>query len=182
MNYDPILIDDKEKKERIEERKNDLKHFMKKKKNEQITHTPNQAKGDIIWMKGMDDVVNLNTNENQDEQKKNINVSILNDNSDDDTKNKKEKRHKDSDYSAKKDKEDFVDCHKMYLDLDNIEKELGETDEFESKQEYYNVNDNDINKDTRDFNIVIIKLYRFINFSQLKFFYFFYRRIMKKVI
>ena len=131
MNFDPILIEDKEKEQKIEERKNDLKHFMKKKKNEAGS---NQAKGDIIWMKGMDDVVNLNTSENDVGQKK-------------------------TDYSAKKDKEDFVDCHKMYLDLDNIEKELGETDEFESKaQDYGNDGNHDINKDTRDFNIVDVNI------------------------
>lgn len=39
----------------------------------------------------------------------------------------------------------------MYLDLDNIEKELN-TEEFGTPQEEFKVND--INRETRDFNII----------------------------
>ena len=47
-----------------------------------------------------------------------------------------------SDYSDKKDKEDYLNVHKMYLDLENIEKEIYMDETLERDNNNYSKNNN----------------------------------------
>lgn len=48
---------------------------MKKKKQEKINLNSNQNQGDVIWMKGMDDIINLNSDQENENKKRNISKS-----------------------------------------------------------------------------------------------------------
>jgi hypothetical protein len=68
---------------------------MKKKKMEKINLNTNQSQGEVIWMKGMDDIINLNSENDIDNSKKNNknkSKNYNNDISDDDSKNKKNQK------------------------------------------------------------------------------------------
>jgi len=173
-----LFIEDKNDKSEKNERSNNLKEFMKKKKKEKCIDKGNE---DIIWMKGMEDILNLNIDSNISPEKNKNNHNRINSNNDtahnshnNDNSNKYKNlgnelsdynnfennnsndnyQFENNNYEDLKEKEEYLNIHKMCIDLNNIEKEV-ENDANEINQEELKIND--INSITRDFNIVSVK-------------------------
>lgn len=160
---------------------------MKKKK---CQKSMANAQENIIWMKEKEDNLNLNVdsktnsekgtqnssnNPTEKNSKSNLPSNFLQYKANRITSNnfvyqKAKKYDNDScdpfrseygDYSDVKDKEDYLNVHKMYINLDNIEKEV-EIDDFEINQEDIKISD--INSITRDFNVVSVNNLNDFNF------------------
>lgn len=181
-------VDDKTAiKQEKKERKNDLKEFMKMKKREKSMMNGQEG---IIWMKGMEDILNLNIDSSNNSQKE-TNYSVNSNKEKNNNKNfssskdlieiDKEPRHsknnciynnnnnicnnngssnnnsKKNYYEYLKDKEDYLNVHKMYIDLDNIQNENEEENEIEEDQmNQENIDVDDVHTLTRDFSLLSV--------------------------
>lgn len=177
-----ISLEEKLSKQEKIERKNDLKEFMKKKKKEKSKVSEENG---IIWMKGMEDILNLNidktsntdietdysnytSNKNSSiKQKLSSNNNLIEiENKPNSVKNLKFKNNDKNNnnnkeyYEELKDKEDYLNVHKMYIDLDHIQKEEDEEEEIPEVEEMIkeNIYIDDINTLTRDFSLLSVSL------------------------
>jgi len=156
---------------------------MKQKKREKT-----QANGQegIIWMKGMQDILNLKIDSsNNSEKETNYSVNSNNQNNawkknpsnhdliEIDKEPKQSKNHAYNNnnnnyynnYNDLKDKEDYLNVHKMLFDLNNIQREeegeIEEEDEEENEAENEEIDIDDVNSLTRDFTLLSVHLNSF---------------------
>jgi len=143
---------------------------MKKKKREKSMVNGQDG---LIWMKGMEDILNLKINSTKNSDKETNNSANSNKKLDLIEICKEPKNitnalnNKHNYYDELKDKEDYLNVHKMYLDLDTIQREEEEQTVFKETNKEEDESIENVDMLTRDFSLLTV-------INEFELFYFFF--------